>query len=378
MKNKIKVARVATVPFFIDNQLRKQMEQLIGIGFDVTAVSSYGDWGRLEKIIGLKCIKVNIARVPSLFKDIISVYELFRLFKRSGFDIVHSTTPKAGLVCAIACRLAGTSISLHTFTGQTWATKRGVSRSFLKWVDRLILTFMTQCYADSESQRQFLISEGVGDKQRIKVLGQGSLAGVDFERFDRNLWKIKAKKLKSELGIGENDFVLIFVGRLTREKGVLELLNAYQMLREKYDQIHLIMVGPLEDFQLEENAKLPNVHFVGETKIPEKYLAISNLLCLPSYREGFGTVVIEAAAMEVPAVGSDITGLRDAIHNQETGILVEPMDITALMCEIEALIINKLRCNELGKKAYARCLEYFEAKKVSELVANEYLEQIKR
>jgi glycosyltransferase involved in cell wall biosynthesis len=373
---KIQVARVSTVPFFIDSQLRTQLRQLIEEGFGVTAIASEGDWQHLQKVAGLKCVKTTIARAPALITDIVSVFKLFKLFKEHNFDIVHSTTPKAGLVCAIAAKLAGTQVILHTFTGQTWVTKKGLNRFFLKQIDKLILVLMTQCYADSESQKQFLISEGVGDNHGIKVLGQGSLAGVDLERFNKVCWKSRESEIKTKLDIRDNDFVITFIGRLTRDKGVFELIEAFKILRKKYQDIHLLFVGPYESDNVKRRNEDQNVHFLGETKTPEKYLSISSVLCLPSYREGFGTVVIEAAAMRVPAIGTKITGLEDAIQHQETGLLVKPRNVADLMMQIEKLILDRSYCVELGEKAYERCVANFQSQQMSRFIAEEYLEYI--
>jgi glycosyltransferase involved in cell wall biosynthesis len=369
---KIQVARVSTVPFFIDSQLRTQLHELIEKGFGLTAIASDGDWQRLQKVVGLKCVKTTIARAPAMITDVISVCKLYKLFKEHNFDIVHSTTPKAGLVCGIAAKFSGTRVILHTFTGQTWATKKGLNRFFLKQIDKLILALMTQCYADSESQKQFLIAEGIGDFNKIKVLGQGSLAGVDLERFNKALWQCRETEIKVGLGIRNSDFVITFIGRLTRDKGIFELIEAFNILIKKYHGIHLLLVGPCESDEVKQTNENQNIHFLGGTKTPEKYLSISSVLCLPSYREGFGTVVIEAAAMKVPAIGTDITGLKDAIQHDETGVLVKPKDVTALIVQMEKLILDKAYCMRLGQRAYDRCVASFQSQQMSHLIAEEY------
>jgi glycosyltransferase involved in cell wall biosynthesis len=371
-RRKLKVARVSTVPFFIDNQLRLQLKQLVEKDFEIIAVASMGDWERLLEVEGLQCKTIRIERKPAIFKDLASIYNLYKFFKKHKFDIVHSTTPKAGIVCGIAARLAGIKVCLHTFTGQTWIQKSGLSRYILKTLDKFILSMMTQAYADSHSQQQFLITEGIGNTDRVKVLGQGSLAGVDTKRFNRERNDIDTEAIKSELGIGPKDFVLSFVGRLTTDKGVNELVEAYRVLRQKYENLHLIMVGPVEGYQVFSLNNEENVHIIGKTKLPEKYLAVSDVLCLPSYREGFGTVVIEAAAMGVPTIGTDIVGLRDAIVSESTGILVKLQDLNELVQAIEKLIIDREYCKNLGMEAYKRCLSAFKADDMSELVAEEY------
>lgn len=373
----MRVARVATVPFFLDHQLRQQMEHLLARGFHVSAVtSSTGDWSGLQQVDNLQCIKLDIAREPAPFKDIVSLFRLYRLFKSQDFHIVHSTTPKAGLLCALAAWFARTPVRLHTFTGQTWINKKGLARWVLRFLDRCIVWLNTQCYSDSESQRQYLIREGVGNKTSIKVLGKGSLAGVDLKRFNHQVWLSEEKNIQNELGISNDSFVIIFIGRLSREKGIFELVEAFQSLKKKYNKLDLVLIGPCEELLVEEKLEqwslISGLHYIGATNTPERYLSISHLLCLPSYREGFGTVVIEAAAMEVPTLGTKITGLCDAIEDGVTGILAEPENVLALQSSLEGLIEERSFCKYLGIQAFKRCQRDFDAINISDLVAEKY------
>ncbi len=283
MKKRIKLARVATVPFFLDSQLKQQMEDLLEKDFDITAVASPGElWARMEAVENLHCITIAIARAPAPFSDLISLFKLYRLFSDQGFDIVHSSTPKAGLLCAIAAKLAGTPIRLHTFTGQVWATKQGFWRLLLQFWDKLIVRLNTQCYTDSLSQRDFINQEGIGDTRSVKVLGRGSLSGVDLKRFNRGLWVNFESDIRQELELSDKDFIVTFVGRISREKGIYELVDAFESLKDSYPELHLVIVGPCEEDQVAEDLKqwclLSNLHYVGMTDTPERYLSISNLL----------------------------------------------------------------------------------------------------
>ena len=377
MKKKLKIARVATVPFFLDHQLGQQMEDLVKNGFEVTAIASPGSgWERMESTDKLDCIPLAIARNPSPFKDLVSLFKLYRLFKSQKFDIVHSTTPKAGLLCALAARLAKVPVRLHTFTGQTWVTKKGIARFVLRFFDKFIVWLNTQCYADSLSQRDFINSEGIGDHRTIKVLGNGSLSGVDLKRFSRENWLNKRSTIHQELEVNNNDFIIIFVGRLSREKGIFELMEAFETLQKKYNELHLFLVGPCEEKQVEAKLEqwrfLPGVHCVGNTNVPERYLSVSDILCLPSYREGFGTVVIEAAAMGLATVGSKINGLSDAVEDGVTGILTEVMNANSLQDALEKLIQDKTLCKRLGEQAFERCQRDFDSVYMSQLLIKEY------
>jgi len=378
VKKQLKIARVSTVPFFLGFQLKQQICDLLEYGFDVTAISSVGKgWEELENVKGLRCVPLNIARQPAPIKDVVSLYRLYCLFKRYKFDAVHSTTPKAGLLCAIASKMAGVPVRVHTFTGQTWATKTGMSKKFLCFMDKCIVWLNIQCYADSKSQREYLNSFGVGNNKLIKVLGRGSLAGVDLDRFSVRKWRGRKQKTLDELGILSGDFVISFVGRLSRDKGVFELLDAVRQLKKKHNNIQLIFIGRCEDVEVEkylkQNTGLEYIKYIGETSTPEKYLSVSNLLCLPSYREGFGTVVVEAAAMSVPTIGSNIVGLVDAIEDGVTGLLVKPKDVNDLKAGLDKLILNQQVVIKMGEQAYIRCGKFFDSKKISELVISEYL-----
>lgn len=376
-KKNIKIARLSTVTFFLDHQLRHQIKDHIRGGMEVTAIaSSSGNWDGLKSVKNLKCLELDIARAPAPIKDLISTYKLYCLFREEQYDIVHSTTPKAGLLCAIAGYLARMPIRIHTFTGQTWATKTGLSRWLLRLMDKLIVLLNTQCYADSHSQRDYLINEGVGSENTLRTLGYGSLAGVDLARFNAHEWKEQKISIQQELNIAPEDFVMLFIGRLSKEKGIYELINAFLKLQNNFKNVRLILLGPCEEKAVEEKLKewtlSSSIDYFGETETPEKYLSIANLLCLPSYREGFGTVVIEAAAMQVPTLGTNINGLKDAVEDGVTGMLVPPKDTEALSGAMNLFIQDQNLSQQMGIAAYERCKKVFGSTLVSRLVSEEY------
>lgn len=384
-KQPLKIARIATVPFFLDNQLRQQMSDLINDGYEVSAISSKeGQWDRLKSVPELKCIQINIERAPSPIKDIISLIKLITLFATQRYDIVHSTTPKAGLLCACAAWVTRTPVRLHTFTGQTWANKKGLSRKILTLLDKIIVKLNTRCYADSHSQKEFLIDENIGTTDEIIVLASGSLAGVDLNRFNTKLWEQSKSAILNELDYTQDDFVIIFIGRVSKDKGIHELMGAYSQIKsdKTFSRVKLLLVGPCEEAQLDEHIvqweKVDGVHFVGNTNCPEKYLSISRLLCLPSYREGFGTVVIEAAAMGVPTLGTNIVGLKDAIVDGKTGVMIPAMDEKSLKEALLMLIKNEKLLKQMSSSAYERCCKEFSAAYLSNAVANEYNDCYKR
>ncbi|MDR6917754.1 glycosyltransferase involved in cell wall biosynthesis [Pseudomonas sp. 3296] len=378
--NELKIARVSTVPFFVVTQLRAQIEALSASGMAVTVIASRDEMSdELTESKSFTYIPVNIEREINPIKDFLSLITLISTFRKNKFDIVHSTTPKAGLLCAIAGVFSGTKIRLHTFTGQPWATMSGVKRTILKTCDKIIGLLNTHCYADSESQKKFLVSCGIIKAEKISVIGAGSLAGIDLNRFDPSRYSSeKLSVLRADLGIPESAKVLLFVGRITPDKGIKELVSAFGEIVSKDNNIFLVLVGPFESVgedivrQVKDVNIRKNIKKVGYSDEPEKYMALADLLCLPSYREGFGTVVIEAAAMGTPTIGTDIYGLTDAIVDGETGVLVPVRDAVALEKAILSTLSNAPLMSAMGAAARDRARNDFGANNCSDLLINEY------
>jgi glycosyltransferase involved in cell wall biosynthesis len=309
-----------------------------------------------------RVIRLPIIRRPDVFKDTRALVSVVDILSRGGFDLVHSFMPKAGLLVSLA-RIAGFhGLRLHTFTGQVWLTRTGLVRAALKAVDRLISYASDVVIADSWSQRRFLAESGITRERNVVVLGQGSFTGVDLERFDVPAETRSA--FRRELQIPEAERVVVFLGRVNRDKGVLELARAAADLVNKGWRFFLIIVGPDEEGlssrirdlcpALGERLLLP-----GLTNAPEKWLAVADLFCLPSFREGFGTSVIEAAAAGVPAVASRIPGLVDAVEDGETGLLVDPGDVRELSRAIAELLGDRVRTLAMGAAARVRAKELF-------------------
>jgi len=377
----VKIARVATVPYSIATQIGGQVTFLRDLGMRVVIISGDGpELSRFPFSESLRHECIEIHRSINIWKDLIAIIKLFRVFLKHRFVIVHSITPKAGLLTAIAGFAAKIPIRLHTFTGQPWVNKRGLIRVTTRTSDRIIAYLSSKCYADSKSQRNYLINEGIIAKDKIDVIGSGSLAGVDLKRFDASRWTLEEKlQLRTELRIDQKSKVLVFVGRITHDKGILELTDAVcSLLQSNYD-IDLLIIGPLDQdrggetsITLDQIKRSPRIHYLGYTDCPEKYLSISDIFCLPSYREGFGTVVIEAAAMGIPCVGTLIYGLTDSVQDGQTGILIPPRDSEALKNGIRHLLDNPELCRQMGQAAQTRVEREYDARIINEKLAAEY------
>lgn len=374
----MKVCRVATVPFAVLHHLGEQLAAIARGGHEVWAVCSDGpEMAGVRAIPGVAVETVRIPRSISPGADLRALVALYRCFRRADFDLVHSMTPKAGLLCALAAWLAGVPIRLHTFTGQVWAEQRGPGRWIGKFCDRLIVRLNSGCYADSPSQRDFIVAEGIAPAARLRVLRDGSIAGVDLRRF-RPEARAESAALRRELGIGPQARIVTFVGRVTRAKGVVDLVAAFAGIADSRD-LFLLLVGPFEpelDPLPAATARLiaehPRIRALGYQAAPERFVAAADLFCLPSYREGFGTVVIEAAAMGIPAVATRIVGLVDAVEDGVTGILVPPRDQAALAAALARLLDDAALSARMGAAAAARSRSRFAADLVNAALVAEY------
>ena len=372
----LKIARISTVAFFVETQLKQQIKTMVSEGMAVTVIASEADLK--NSIQGVTYKSIRIPREISVFDDLLAVFKLTFFFRSNRFDIVHSTTPKAGLLTAIAGYIARVPVRIHTYTGQVWVEKKGLVRLLSIWSDRLIGLLNTQCYADSPSQVDFLLKHKILPKKRIDCLGFGSLAGVELARFNPgNYSEADRRLLRTELSVPAESKVLTFVGRCTRDKGVAELLKAFEHVIQMGVNLTLLVVGPVEGDVLDEFNHLDKLtqkylRLVGHSSVPERYLSVTDLLVLPSYREGFGTVVIEAAAMGVPAIGTRIYGLQDAIVDNKTGCLVAPKNVQELAFAILSLVSDDKRRHDLGAAALERVKQCFSNTYVNRLLFDEY------
>jgi glycosyltransferase involved in cell wall biosynthesis len=375
-----RICRIVSVAFVMRTQLKAQLRHAADAGLDVTMVCSpSADLTALGEELGIRSHGLDIARQPSPVQDLVSLAALTRFFARERFDLVHSSTPKAGLLCALAGLASRTPLRLHTYTGQPWVELQGVSRWVPRQADRLIAGLDTHLYADSHSQRAFLVDEGIVRADRISVIGHGSIAGVELARFDRARWVDAGRAIRARLQIPPESCVIAFVGRLTRDKGICELVAAFERVSRRPGRVDLLLVGPEEP----ERAPLPahvaaaigsnaGIHAVGYSAEPERYLAAADLFCLPSYREGFGSVVIEAGAMGLPSVATRVTGLQDTVVDGETGVLVPAKDVDALVAALERLVADPALRHRMGEAGHRRALAQFDATIVNGQMVDEY------
>lgn len=360
-----KICYVATIPAAIHTFLRGHIQAAAAV-YEVTVVCNFTDVNLLEGL-NARLILLPIERNPSPLKDIQTLLQLYKLFRREKFDIVHSHMPKTGLLGMLAAWLAGIPIRINTFHGEVWASRKGWRRTPLKLLDKLVGLLATDILLVSASQQSFLVQEGVLPPGKGKLIGSGSICGVDPLRFHPDAAARSA--VRDGLGINQDATIILFVGRLNRDKGLLDLATAFHTIAGQYPDVVLLLVGAEEDvpFYLIQEicfAEHKRLHHISFTTLPERYMAASDIFCLPSYREGFGMTIIEAAACGVPAVASRIYGITDAMEDGKTGLLFPAGNVEALTQALLKLIKDRKLREEMGEMARVRALERFPSQKI--------------
>ncbi len=320
-----KIIRAATIGMSLNIFCNGLLKELKEEGYEVVALSSPdADLKELGEREGVRTIGVAMERRVSPLKDLLSLIKLISVMKKEHPDMVHSMTPKAGLLCMMAAKMANVPVRVHTFTGLVWPTSSGLSRKILMMTDKITCACATHVVPEGEGVKQDL--QRCITRKPLKVLGYGNVKGVDLDYWKRTLGAVDSQK-----------FTFVFVGRIVREKGINELVSAFVRLNKEHADTRLLLVGPYEenlDPMLPETKRLIDeceaIEAVGSQKDVRPFYEQSDVLVFPSYREGFPNVVIEAGAMELPSIVTDINGSREIIKDGKNGLIVPPRDEHAL------------------------------------------------
>lgn len=329
---KKKIIRATTVPQSLNAFCNGVLKELSG-EYEVIAVSSPGE--ALEQVAqreGVRTIAVPMQRHISLMSDLKSLWQMWRVMRQERPNMVHSMTPKAGLICMMAAWLARVPRRVHTFTGLVWPTATGLKRRILMATDWLTCACATHIIPEGEGVKSDLLNHHITRKP-IKVLGHGNVRGIDMERYN------PAEHTSAD----RQGFTFVFVGRIVRDKGINELVSAFDRLHHQHGDIRLVLVGPREDDldpvlpqTLERINRGDGIEAVGRQPDVRTFYAQADVLVFPSYREGFPNVVIEAGAMGLPSIVTDINGSREIIIDGQNGVIIPPRDEEALyqaMCQ---------------------------------------------
>jgi glycosyltransferase involved in cell wall biosynthesis len=362
------------------NFFRGQIEYLKGVGFDVTLASSPGPvLSAMAEQGGADACAVEMRRDIAPWEDILSLGRILRLLIKIRPDIVHAHTPKAGFLGCIAARLLGVRAIFLSVFGLPQMTKTGVMKSLLNLATRLACSSAHRVWCDSQSMSEYLVSMGLCPADKVFVIRSGSVNGVDSRTaFNPSRWESEGRSVRARLGIGSEALVLGFVGRVAKDKGIHELVDAWQILRMKFPSAHMIIVGPeekLDPILSDDSIALRGdnkIHLVGRQVEVQPYFAAMNVFVMPSYREGFGVTNIEAAAMGLPVVSTSIPGCIDSVQDGITGILVAPRDSQALCTAIERYFQDRSLRALHGKRGRTRTLQHFQPLSIWEGLAHEY------
>lgn len=349
-----KIIRITTVPISLKKLLEGQHRFMKDQGFDVIGVSSMGkELVEVASNEGIRTESVEMTRTISPVKDLKSVWQLYKLFKREKPQIVHTHTPKAGTVGMMAAWLARVPIRLHTVAGMPLMEASGLKRLLLNMVEKITYSFATAIYPNSRGLYDFIIQQEFTHFRKLKVIGNGSSNGIDTQHFNLNHFTdLHNNSLRTSLGIASDDFVFVFVGRLVKDKGINELVWAFNKLKLTVSEkrwfngsIKLLLIGDFErnldplnpDTEQEINVN-NDIVFTGYQQDVRPYLAISDCLAFPSYREGFPNVVMQAGAMGLPSIVSDINGCNEIIVEGKNGTIIPPKNVEALRQAMERMM----------------------------------------
>lgn len=382
--NTIKVCKVITAPISLYG-LSHSLKRYKDLGVDLTILCSKDEhYEKLKNDEYYQLIPINIKREISILSDLVSLTKLYFFFKKNKFDIIHSNTPKAGLLTSLSGWLVGHPLVFHTFTGQRWLTLNGLKRKLLIACDKVIVSLNKHCFADGTSQIRLFEEMNISKVNEVSCIGFGSHAGVDLNKFNIN--GSNCTEARRSLGFDADDIIISFLGRVVNDKGINELVGAFRILKDQTSHnIKLLIIGPYEESldPIDSDTSTTiledeDIISLGMVDFPENYLCTSDIFAIPSYREGFPTVVLEANALGIPAVGTDVIGVKDTIVNNETGLLCKLKDMNDLAEKLLSLIKNDELRKELGKKAYERSKNLFSSEMVTENIINEYKKWLKQ
>ncbi len=375
-----KLVRITTVPVSLEKLLEGQLT-FMKKHFDIIAISS--DKDRLHKFgknNDVKTYHLEMTRTISPLKDIKALASLFKYLRKEKPTIVHTHTPKAGIIGMLAAKLAGVPIRLHTVAGMPLMEKDGIKRKVLNRVEKLTYSLATKVYPNSKGLKDIILNEKFAFPSKLKVLGNGSSNGIDTKYFDPDLFSVELKrKLRGEMNIPLKNVVFIFVGRLVSEKGIQELVNAFINVYKDRAEISLLLVGnyeedldPLSKDTLDNINNHPGIISVGYQQDVRPYFAISDLLTFPSYREGFPNVVMQAGAMGLPSIVTNINGCNEIIKENLNGVIISPKDEKELRQAMIRFLNNPELMKNMAANARSEICSKFERKVFWDLVLWEY------
>lgn len=369
--NRYRYCIVTTMSSSIDNWIKPFLPMYNKHGFDVTVICNMtAEYKRdlLKSYPYVKAISIPMPRGIDLLGSIKAICQLYKTLKKGNFHMVQYSTPNASFYTALASFLARIPIRLYCQWGMVFVTMKGLKRIIFQTIERITCLLSTEIQPDSYGNLYYCRKRRFYSKKKSRVIWKGSAKGVDLDKFDIRKKENYRKEIRNKYGIGEGCIVLGFVGRLGKDKGCVELFEAFKLLEEKYPNLRLLFVGPLEKEDTIDPALLDwfyqNNSIIKTDRVSdvEKYFAAMDIFVLPSYREGFGMSVVEAEAMAVPVIVTEIPGPVNGMIAGVTGITIPVKDIDALVDAAQELIIDEEKRKMFGKAGYEFAKSHFDAK----------------
>ena len=349
-----KLIRITTVPISFKVLLKGQLRFMASNGFDVKGVSSEGEeLKEVRENEGIVMEAINMSRKITPFQDLKSLWEMWNFLRKEKPQIVHTHTPKAGIIGMLAARLAGVPHRLHTVAGLPLMEAMGIKRKILNFVERLTYSSATRVYPNSKGLYNFILQNNFTQSNKLKIIANGSSNGINTTFFSpAQVTEIEKVALREKLNIQPDDFVFVFVGRIVSDKGINELIKAFSELQTAKNNeltgIKLLLVGDLESdldplnpetlAEINQNRDILSVGFQQDVR---PFFAISDALAFPSYREGFPNVVMQAGAMGLPSIVSDINGCNEIIVEGKNGLIIPPKNVEKLKEKMLTLAKDK-------------------------------------
>ncbi len=381
-----KIIRITTSPMALRHLLHGQMRYMKEQGFEVIMISADGK-ERAEVIEYESCahIIVPMTRLITPFQDLSCLYQLIKIFKREKPDIVHTHTPKAGLLGMLAARICSVKIKIHTVAGLPLMVEKGFKFQLLKLVEKATYAAANHVWPNSYSLKNYIEKNYLAKSKKLDVIGIGSSNGIDLNKFDNNnLAENVLADVRDQINFSQGNIYLLFVGRMVTDKGISELVGSFKKLSKGNSKLQLILVGPFEaeldplphDI-LKEISLNPNIKHIPWSNNIAAFMAICDYFIFPSHREGFPNVLLQAGAIGIPVICSDISGNIDLITDHQTGRLFKCGDENALTQQLLQALNNDSQSLLMANNLSFYIHQNFDQQEIWRIIYEKYIELIK-
>ena len=326
------------------------------------------------------CININMKRGLSPINMLSAIIQMYRIFKRENFDCIQYSTPNASFIAAISAKLAGIRYRVYGFWGMRYEGAHGIGRKILMMFEKITCKLSTHVRIVSKKNMEIVIRDGICPKEKIDVIGQGGTIGVNTKIYDISRKDVFRNEIRTELGISDNTVLYTFVGRINADKGINELIESFKIVEKRCENVKLLLLGMIDSVNpiKQDNIKWAKdsinviIHEPVHKDLVCKYLAASDILVHPTYREGFGKIIQEAMAMKLPVITTNIPGPSEVIEENISGILVPKGDVIALSNAMIYLYNNTSLATKIAENGYIRFCENFTMDKMVKNIYNEY------